>query len=255
MVFGWRLEGNFCVIFFGVLHWSPTEADVFASCFVDGTLQIWNIRSRWSSAISSKAQNVVISVISWNRYEFELPLLGSSWGLWGCLCWHLQKIQEETSEVNFIELCTFKNRCCDYSCSCGKGGKIQIGSSWKTASVKWFHVTLSSGNRLASCFIASGCDDGAFRIWDLRNLKVLTVFVLQGSYDLQISFRTSFLEIRRELMGSSFLLCTLNLSIARGCIHGSFQVPYASHNIYCVQPSWVVHICYYLARSRIHVCL
>ncbi len=26
--------------------------------------------------------------------------------------------------------------------------------------------------RLASCMIASGCDDGTFRIWDLRSLKV-----------------------------------------------------------------------------------
>jgi len=32
-------------------------------------------------------------------------------------------------------------------------------------------VNVISWNRLASCMIASGCDDGTFRIWDLRSLK------------------------------------------------------------------------------------
>jgi len=59
---------------FGALQWSPTEADVFASCSVDGTLRIWDTRSRQGSAISIKAHDADINVISWNRYESGLPL-------------------------------------------------------------------------------------------------------------------------------------------------------------------------------------
>lgn len=51
------------------LQWSPTEADVFASCSVDGTLRIWDTRNRQGSAISIKAHDADINVISWNRYE------------------------------------------------------------------------------------------------------------------------------------------------------------------------------------------
>jgi ribosome assembly protein RRB1 len=65
---------------------------VFASCSVDGTLQIWDTRHHEQSAISIKAHEADVNVISWNR--------------------------------------------------------------------------------LASCMIASGCDDGTFCIWDLRSLKV-----------------------------------------------------------------------------------
>jgi ribosome assembly protein RRB1 len=49
------------------LQWSPTEADVFASCSVDGTLRIWDTRHREQSAISIKAHDADVNVISWNR--------------------------------------------------------------------------------------------------------------------------------------------------------------------------------------------
>jgi WD40 repeat protein len=49
------------------MQWSPTEADVFASCSVDGTLRIWDTRHREQSAISIKAHDADINVISWNR--------------------------------------------------------------------------------------------------------------------------------------------------------------------------------------------
>ncbi|KMZ62347.1 putative WD-repeat protein [Zostera marina] len=49
------------------LQWSPTEADVFASCSVDGTIAIWDTRLGKSPAISIKAHNADVNVISWNR--------------------------------------------------------------------------------------------------------------------------------------------------------------------------------------------
>lgn len=50
------------------LQWSPTEADVFASCSVDGTIAIWDIRKGKKPCISIKAHKDDVNVISWNRY-------------------------------------------------------------------------------------------------------------------------------------------------------------------------------------------
>jgi len=50
-----------------LLQWSPTEADVFASCSVDGNIAIWDIRIGKSPAVSVKAHNADVNVISWNR--------------------------------------------------------------------------------------------------------------------------------------------------------------------------------------------
>lgn len=49
------------------LQWSPTEADVFASCSVDGKIAIWDARMGKSPAVSFKAHNTDVNVISWNR--------------------------------------------------------------------------------------------------------------------------------------------------------------------------------------------
>ncbi|XP_073311570.1 LOW QUALITY PROTEIN: protein HEAT STRESS TOLERANT DWD 1-like [Primulina huaijiensis] len=73
------------------LQWSPTEPYVFASCSVDGHVAIWDTRSGKSPAVSIKAHNADVNVLTWNR--------------------------------------------------------------------------------LASCMLASGCDDGTFSIRDLRLLK------------------------------------------------------------------------------------
>ncbi|KAJ0977954.1 hypothetical protein J5N97_013428 [Dioscorea zingiberensis] len=49
------------------LQWSPTEADVFASCSVDGKIAIWDIRLGNAPALSFKAHDTDVNVISWNR--------------------------------------------------------------------------------------------------------------------------------------------------------------------------------------------
>lgn len=49
------------------MQWSPTEDEVFASCSVDGSIAIWDIRLGKSPAISFKAHNADVNVISWNR--------------------------------------------------------------------------------------------------------------------------------------------------------------------------------------------
>lgn len=49
------------------LQWSPTEPSVFASCSVDGSIGIWDIRVGKSPATTIKAHKADVNVISWNR--------------------------------------------------------------------------------------------------------------------------------------------------------------------------------------------
>ncbi|XP_008809056.2 glutamate-rich WD repeat-containing protein 1 [Phoenix dactylifera] len=62
------------------LQWSPTEADVFASCSVDGTIAIWDTRIGKSPAVSLKAHNTDVNVISWNRLASCMIASGSDDG-------------------------------------------------------------------------------------------------------------------------------------------------------------------------------
>ncbi|KAK4852870.1 hypothetical protein QYF36_000423 [Acer negundo] len=62
------------------LQWSPTEADVFASCSVDGHIAIWDTRLGKSPITSFKAHNADVNVISWNRLASCMLASGSDDG-------------------------------------------------------------------------------------------------------------------------------------------------------------------------------
>ncbi|KAG7968442.1 hypothetical protein I3843_08G154600 [Carya illinoinensis] len=62
------------------LQWSPTEPHVFASCSVDGTIAIWDVRLGKSAATSFKAHNADVNVISWNRLASCMLASGSDDG-------------------------------------------------------------------------------------------------------------------------------------------------------------------------------
>ncbi|KAL5768639.1 hypothetical protein ACOSQ2_015422 [Xanthoceras sorbifolium] len=62
------------------LQWSPTEADVFASCSVDGHIAIWDTRLGKSPITSLKAHNADVNVISWNRLASCMLASGSDDG-------------------------------------------------------------------------------------------------------------------------------------------------------------------------------
>ena len=113
------IVSNVMIVF---LQWSPTEADIFASCSVDGKICIWDIRTGKQPCVSVKAHNADVNVISWNRYIQDFY------------------IHEQLSTPFLL--------------------------------YKYCIYVVISMIRLASCMIASGCDDGSFSIRDLRLIKV-----------------------------------------------------------------------------------
>jgi len=58
------------------IQWSPTEATVFASCSVDLSVKIWDVRERKKSMVSiDKSHEEDVNVISWNK---KVPFLLAS---------------------------------------------------------------------------------------------------------------------------------------------------------------------------------
>lgn len=68
------------------IQWSRTENTVFATCGVDGFIRIWDTRSKkHKPALSIKASNTDVNVISWSEKLGYLLASGDdngSWGIW-----------------------------------------------------------------------------------------------------------------------------------------------------------------------------
>ncbi|KAM8826998.1 glutamate-rich WD repeat-containing protein 1 [Synchiropus picturatus] len=115
------------------LQWSPTEATVFASCSVDQSIRIWDIRAPPNSMLSANEGHTSdINVISWNQSEPFL-LSGGDDGL--LKVWDLRQFKSGKPVANFKQ------------------------HSAPITSVEWNPVD-------SSVFAASGADDVVSQ-WDL----------------------------------------------------------------------------------------
>lgn len=72
------------------IQWSPTEANVFASASSDGTVKVWDIRSKSrKSQLSVKISETDVNVLSWSRQNSFLLATGADDGQWAV--WDLRQ--------------------------------------------------------------------------------------------------------------------------------------------------------------------
>ncbi|KAH8653833.1 WD40-repeat-containing domain protein [Xylariales sp. PMI_506] len=72
------------------IQWSPQEASVFASASSDGTVRVWDVRSKSRKpAITVQVSKSDVNVMSWSRLTTHLLATGDDDGVWGV--WDLRQ--------------------------------------------------------------------------------------------------------------------------------------------------------------------
>ncbi|KAL8734624.1 MAG: hypothetical protein Q9181_003140, partial [Wetmoreana brouardii] len=72
------------------IQWSPNERNVFASASGDGTVKVWDVRSKSRKpAVSVKVSDTDVNVISWSRQNTHLLATGADDGQWAV--WDLRQ--------------------------------------------------------------------------------------------------------------------------------------------------------------------
>lgn len=72
------------------IQWSPSEASVFASASSDGTVRVWDVRSKARRpALTMQVSAVDVNVLSWSRQTTHLLASGDDAGVWAV--WDLRQ--------------------------------------------------------------------------------------------------------------------------------------------------------------------
>ncbi|KAK3380545.1 WD40-repeat-containing domain protein [Lasiosphaeria ovina] len=73
------------------IQWSPSEASVFASASSDGTIRVWDVRSKSRApALSMQVSKTDVNVMSWSRQTTHLLASGADdgeWAVWDLRQW------------------------------------------------------------------------------------------------------------------------------------------------------------------------
>jgi ribosome assembly protein RRB1 len=78
------------------LQWSPSEKNVFASASSDGTIKVWDVRSKSrTAALSVQVSNTDVNVMSWSHQTSHLLASGADDGVWAV--WDLRQWKPNTS--------------------------------------------------------------------------------------------------------------------------------------------------------------
>lgn len=81
------------------VQWSPTEQSVFASASSDGTVRIWDVRSKSrKAAITVQVSTSDVNVLSWSRQTSHLLASGADdgvWAVWDLRQWKANKDDAE----------------------------------------------------------------------------------------------------------------------------------------------------------------
>lgn len=78
------------------IQWSPNEKTVFASASSDGTVKVWDIRSKSRKpAVDVRISTTDVNVMSWSRETFHLLATGADDGEWAV--WDLRQWKPQNS--------------------------------------------------------------------------------------------------------------------------------------------------------------
>ncbi|KAK3505536.1 WD40-repeat-containing domain protein [Neurospora crassa] len=87
------------------IQWSPSEANVFASASSDGTVRVWDVRSKSRSpALTMKISNYDVNVMSWCRQTSHLLATGADdgeWAVWDLRQWSSNPSAKPAPLANF----------------------------------------------------------------------------------------------------------------------------------------------------------